>query len=148
MPRKSAAALAVTPMVNTVPSRLAPPDDLDPDATTVWRRLVGSCAPDHFNGADIELLRCYAESAVLAREAFEQMREHGRIVDGKPSPWLQLQEKSVRLGCASAAIAVGPVRSYAGGHDRAAAGQVAALNLRFLRSGAARPWLTRRSPMK
>src|SRR5262245_56659012 len=109
MPRQSQAARLISPRPHVTRTRLSPPDDLDPTATTVWRRLVGSCDPHHFNHADVELLRTYVEAAVLAQEAYAQMREHGRIVGGKVSPWFTLLEKSTRtLASLAPRLRLGP----------------------------------------
>ena len=109
MPRKSAAADAIAPLVDARLTRLSPPSDLDPAAAIVWRRLVAATHPTHFTAADIELLQAYVEAAVLAQEAFREMREHGRVVNGRPSPWLTLQEKSVRaLSSLAPRLRLGP----------------------------------------
>jgi P27 family predicted phage terminase small subunit len=86
----------LSPGANARANRLPPPVGMEPEVATVWRRLVGACAPDHFTAADVELLSAYVEAAVMSREAFQQMREHGRIIDKRASPWLVVQEKSVR----------------------------------------------------
>jgi phage terminase small subunit len=96
VPRKSAVATMLQPSANARSNRLPPPSDLDPATAAVWRRLIGSCHPDHFNHSDVELIRAYVEAAVLAQEAYAEMRAHGRIIDGRPSPWLPLLEKTTR----------------------------------------------------
>jgi phage terminase small subunit len=109
MPRKSRAERAISPLVDRRATRLPPPDDLDDAAAAVWRRIVASCAPKHFTAADVELMRCYCESAVLSQESYAQMRDHGPVVDGRPSPWLALQDKAVRaLAMLAPKLRLGP----------------------------------------
>jgi phage terminase small subunit len=109
MPRRSAAALAMAPLVDVRMKRLPCPRDLDPSSREIWTRLTATCRADHFRAADTELLRCYCENAVLAQEAFREMQAHGRIVDNKPSPWLMLLEKSTRaLASLAPRLRLGP----------------------------------------
>jgi phage terminase small subunit len=109
MPRTSRDAEAISHLVDRRVTRLAPPADLDPPAAATWRRVVSSCAAGHFIHADAELLRAYCESAVLAQEAYAQMQQHGRIVDGRVSPWLMLFEKSTRaLASLAPRLRLGP----------------------------------------
>lgn len=96
MPRQSAAAAAMPPVPHAHATRLSPPSDLDPLAVAVWCRIVASCAPTHFNPADGELLRAFVEAATLSQEAYREMRAHGRVLDGRPSPWLVISEKATR----------------------------------------------------
>ena len=42
------------------------------------------------------LLARYIESDVLAELAAAELRENGAVIDGRPSPWLTVQEKAVR----------------------------------------------------
>ena len=108
MPRRSAAAASL-PLVNHRPSRLAPPRDLDPAVLAVWRRITSSLDVRHFVAADGELLRAFCEAAVLSQEAFVELRRGGRVVGGKPSPWLIILEKSTRtLGALAPRLRLGP----------------------------------------
>ena len=95
MPRKSVAALAVV-RVDGTPSRLRPPDTLGDAERTIFQSLVASCDSAHFRESDLPLLCRYVEAVVLAERAANEMRLSGPVIDGKPSAWLQVQEKAVR----------------------------------------------------
>jgi hypothetical protein len=57
--------------------------------------ILCNCSHDHFQQSDLPLLCRYVEASILAERAAEQLRE-APVVDGKPSPWLVVQEKSLR----------------------------------------------------
>ena len=92
--RKSAAALSVIP-VDGKPDRLLPPVSLSDAERTVFVDLVAACDPTHFRPSDLPLLVRYCEAVVLAERAALELRL-GAVVDGKPSPWITIQEKAVR----------------------------------------------------
>jgi phage terminase small subunit len=92
--RKSGAALSVTP-IDGEPNRLQPPQSLSEVERKVFVDLVTACEPQHFRPADYPLLVRYVEACVLADQAAEQLRL-GAVIDGKPSPWITIQEKTVR----------------------------------------------------
>jgi phage terminase small subunit len=93
--RKSADNLA-TPIVDGSPPRLDPPSTLADRERTLFVEIVDACAPTHFHSSDLPLLIRYVEACVLADEAAEHLRNEGAVIKGKPSPWLTVQEKSVR----------------------------------------------------
>src|SRR5262245_46987542 len=95
MPRKSFAASLVVP-VDGGPPRIKPPPTLSPPEAQRFAELVAATARGHFRVSDIPLLARYCEAAVLAAEAARQLNEHGAVIDGRPSGWLIVQEKSVR----------------------------------------------------
>jgi phage terminase small subunit len=92
--RKSAAALSVI-AVDGKPDRLLPPASLSDADRTVFVDLVTTCDPTHFQPSDLRLLCRYCEAPVLAEQAALELRR-GAVVDGKPSPWITIQEKAVR----------------------------------------------------
>ena len=92
--RKSAAALAMIP-IDGKPNRLQPPESLSEAESKVFIDLVTACEPQHFRPADLPLLVRYVEACVLADQAAEQLRL-GAVIEGKPSPWVTIQEKAVR----------------------------------------------------
>jgi phage terminase small subunit len=92
--RKSAEALSVIP-INGKPNRLQPPESLSEAERKVFVDLVTACEPQHFRPADLPLLVRYVEACILADQAAEQLRL-GAVIDGKPSPWVTIQEKAVR----------------------------------------------------
>jgi phage terminase small subunit len=92
--RKSAAALSVIP-VDGKPNRLQPPPSLSEAERKIFIDIVTACEPQHFRPADLPLLVRYVEACVLADQAAEQLRL-GPVIDGKPSPWVTIQEKAVR----------------------------------------------------
>jgi hypothetical protein len=92
--RKSPDALAVIG-VNGKPPRLEPPASLSDLERNVFVGLVQACDPEHFRPSDMPLLCRYAEAVVLAEQAAQELR-CGAVVDGRPSPWITIQEKAVR----------------------------------------------------
>jgi hypothetical protein len=64
MPRKSASALAVTPI--TLPSRPEPPQDLTAAQAAIWRTIVRCRPPEYFDGACHALLVAYCRHAATA----------------------------------------------------------------------------------
>jgi phage terminase small subunit len=94
MPRKSAAALSVI-AVDGRESRLRPPSTLSEPERGIFLDLVAACDPGHFRACDVPLLVRYCEAAALGDLASAQLR-HGAVIDGKPSPWIIVQEKAVR----------------------------------------------------
>jgi hypothetical protein len=56
---------------------------------------VAGCDRDHFRPSDLPLLVRYVEAAALGDQAAEQLRL-GAVINGKPSPWITVQEKAVR----------------------------------------------------
>lgn len=95
MPRKSMAALAIAP-VDGAPPKLEPPASLSSAERDLFVELVAACDRRHFRISDLPLLCRYVEAAILAEEAARVLREDGAVVNGKASPWLIVQEKSVR----------------------------------------------------
>jgi hypothetical protein len=94
MPRKSAASLEITPPSRRS-NRLRPPATLSEPERNLFVAILGNCSHDHFQQSDLPLLCRYVEASILAERAAQQLRE-APVVDGKPSPWLVVQEKSVR----------------------------------------------------
>ena len=66
-----------------------------PVERTVFVDVVTACDPTHFQPSDLPLLCRYCEAAVLGEQAALELRR-GAVVDGKPSPWITIQEKAVR----------------------------------------------------
>jgi phage terminase small subunit len=92
--RKSAAALEVI-NVDGSPDRLQPPDHLGSIERQRFTEIVSNCDARHFRPSDSTLLCRFVEADALAERAAKELRKHP-VVDGKPSPWLAVQEKSVR----------------------------------------------------
>ena len=92
--RVSAAALSVIDVGNqsTLPT---PPAGLSEPEREMFASIVAGCDPDHFRQTDLPLLSRYCEAAILAEQAALELRG-GAVVDGKPSPWIVVQEKCVR----------------------------------------------------
>jgi len=95
MPRKSVYARLIPP-VDGSPPKLEPPATLSPAERQLFNELVAATDRRHFRVSDRPLLVRYCEAACLAERAACELREHGAVVDGKPSPWIVVQEKSVR----------------------------------------------------
>ena len=92
--RKSAASFEVI-SVDGSPDRLQPPDHLSADERQRFVDIVAACDARHFRPSDVSLLSRYCEADGLAERAAKELRENP-VIDGRPSPWLAVQEKSVR----------------------------------------------------
>jgi phage terminase small subunit len=92
--RKSAAALSIIG-VDGQQARPFPPACLSEQERELFASIVGGCDADHFRQTDLPLLSRYCEAAILAEHAALELR-NGAVVDGKPSPWIIVQEKCVR----------------------------------------------------
>jgi phage terminase small subunit len=93
--RKSAAEFA-TPVVDVRRHRLEPPGHLGKVEAQRFADLAAACDPEHFRESDLPLLVRYVEADLLAEQAARELRKDGPVVDGRASPWLIVQEKSVR----------------------------------------------------
>ena len=94
MPRKTAAALELI-ATHPQPTRVRPPATLSQAERTAFLDIVNNCAPTHFQPSDLPLLCRYAEACVLAQRAAKELRDK-TVINGKASPWLVVQEKSLR----------------------------------------------------
>jgi len=94
MPRKSADALA-TNIVRPDGgfNRIKPPASLGDDEREVWRDIVASCRPDHFEKCDAPLLVRYCENVVLGRKAAAALANEGLVVHGRVNPMFVIAEK-------------------------------------------------------
>jgi len=102
-----------------VKPRLKAPATLSEGARSIFEQTVQAVDPDHFSAVDLPLLAEYANAASQAEEAAQELAKTGLIVNGKPSPWLTAQEKSVRAMVAlSARLRVAPQSRF----DRLTAG--------------------------
>jgi phage terminase small subunit len=93
--RKSAAELS-TPAIGVLETRLKPPSSLSVAERKAFLGLVRACHEDHFVPSDLPLLCRYCEAIVLAETAALELRRDGAVVNGRPSPWITVQEKAVR----------------------------------------------------
>ncbi len=93
--RLSAEALLL-PRVDGSQRRVRPPAGLDRDVTALFRQLVGGCDPQHFMESDSPLLIEYCRAVLLAERAHRELQRKGPVLNSKPSPWILVQEKSVR----------------------------------------------------
>ncbi|MGB8106625.1 MAG: P27 family phage terminase small subunit [Pseudolabrys sp.] len=92
--RKSGAGLGIL-QVDGKPNRLDPPTSLSTAERAIFCDVVAACDRDHFRPSDLPLLVRYVEAAALGDQAAEQLRL-GAVINGKPSPWITVQEKAVR----------------------------------------------------
>lgn len=85
----------------------------------IFNHVVLSVDPDHFSQVDLPLLEQYATAAFQATTAANELAIGGAVIDGKGSPWLVVQEKSVRaLMALSARLRICPQSRF----DRLVAG--------------------------
>jgi hypothetical protein len=94
MPRKSSEALRVV-SVDARDVRLSPPTSLSTPERDLFADLVATNKPEHFRSSDLPLMCRYVEACIMAERAAEELRQKP-VVNGKPSPWLVIQEKNVR----------------------------------------------------
>jgi phage terminase small subunit len=78
------------------PIHLETPHDLPKALRTIVDDLIASQKAGHFKRGDEILLESYAAAHLLGREAFEKIKQEGAVIDGKPSPWLTVLEKTGR----------------------------------------------------
>jgi len=98
--------------------RLKPPATLSPRAAEIFKRLVRSVDADHFRSVDMPLLAQYCVACAQADEASEKLAAEGAVIDGKASPWLAVQEKSMRAAAVlSTKLRCAPISRF----DRTAA---------------------------
>jgi len=108
-----------TPNSATFKPRLTPPASLPDPVKTIFVSLVRALDADHFSAADLPLLVQYAIACHQADEAAAKLQSEGQVIGDKPSPWLIVQEKSVRAMTAlSARLRLAPQCRY----DRLRAG--------------------------
>ena len=82
--------------VDGKPNRLTPPDHLGQDERRRFVELVANCDAGQFRPSDVPLLCRYVESDSLGERAARELRDGGPVLDGKASPWIVIQEKSIR----------------------------------------------------
>jgi P27 family predicted phage terminase small subunit len=96
MPRKSAQAMSVAPVVSVEARRVKPPEGL-PDAVQVlWRQLVDSLPPDRFHASDRPLLALYCRALHQSNLAFDKLEKHGAAYDDSISPWQRVADSAVK----------------------------------------------------
>ena len=93
--RKSAASYE-TISVDGSPDRLQPPDHLSADERRRFTEIVANCDARHFRHSDLPLLCRFVEADALAERAAQELRKNAVLKNGKPNPWLAVQEKNVR----------------------------------------------------
>ena len=92
--RMSAAAMSMMG-VDGKQARPSPPAGLSEPEREMFASIVAGCDANHFRQTDLPLLSRYCEAAILAEQAALELR-NGAVLNGKPSPWIVVQEKCVR----------------------------------------------------
>lgn len=115
MPKRSTA--------NQLRPRLNPPPTLTDAEAKAFRSIVASLDPEFFAPSDVPLLVEYVRASAQADIAATALAESGAVVNGRASPWIVVQEKSVRSMVALAArLRLSPQSSFdrlrAGTHSR------------------------------
>jgi hypothetical protein len=107
MPRKSRAAIEIENMY--LPQRAeqssappAPPDGTPEVLRKIIDGLIASKPAGFFDDDSMPLLTMYAQAIVASDEAFRHLQAEGRVVDGKLSPWVAVEEKAHRSAVAMA----------------------------------------------
>ncbi|MCW5575177.1 MAG: P27 family phage terminase small subunit [Burkholderiales bacterium] len=65
-------------------------------SAAIFRELVSSVEPGHFEASDSPLLRQYCVAVEIAERAEQALLKDGPITAGRTSPWVITQEKSLR----------------------------------------------------
>jgi phage terminase small subunit len=79
------------------PDRLRPPDDLSPEEKKIFASIVASVDGKFFLPSDLPLLASYAVAICQERTANQHLRTEGYVINGRPSAWITVQEKSHRM---------------------------------------------------
>ena len=95
MPRKTTGALHLIASQTRL-IRVKPPSTLSQAERAAFLEIVSNSAPQHFQASDVPLLSRYVEALVLAERAARELRGEAAVVNGKPNPWLHVQEKALR----------------------------------------------------
>jgi hypothetical protein len=94
--------------IDTKRIRLRPPANMPEPERNLFASLIGAHPPSYFQSSDMVLLSQYCAAAVLNEKAAAELRM-APIIDGKPSPWLPIFEKTNRAVIAlSARLRVSP----------------------------------------
>jgi P27 family predicted phage terminase small subunit len=88
MPRKSAASRAVS--LTPTDKRTPAPADLPAPARKVWKIVVDSLPPGHFQPGDLLLLRALCLAEHQKAQADEMVQRDGLLLDGKAHPAAKL----------------------------------------------------------
>jgi len=91
--RKSAADLAVAPVVTVIPRPTAP-DHLTEDEAAVWERIVTCMAPDYFRGHHLDQLANLCRHVVAARRLSAWVE---KILSGEISGEIAEVERLLRM---------------------------------------------------
>jgi hypothetical protein len=97
MPRKSIYD-RMYPLSSTPSERLRVPGGLTKIEREIFATIVDANPPEHFRVSDSPLPVNFVRACAEADEAATHLREEGRIIDGKVSPWravLTCAEKSM-----------------------------------------------------
>jgi phage terminase small subunit len=95
MPRKSIASLSVVPLKagHRSPS---PRSECSAAVKSLFREIVSKASKDHFCETDDTLLELYCVAVLEARLAHSHLQAEGRILNGRPSPWVAVLEKATK----------------------------------------------------
>jgi len=108
MPRKSAASLQFA-TVNGSSERLRPPPGLTESERQIFLSIVTAEKPEHFRASDLPLLVNHVQAIVAAADANAHLYAEGRVVDGRPSPWLAvLTQAQKAIGMFSLRLRLSP----------------------------------------
>jgi hypothetical protein len=91
MPRKSASAK----LISLPSAKLQAPPHLPADERALFASIVAASRPGHFVASDTSLLEEFVANLALNAKAHSALRVEP-IVDGRPSPWLTIAEKTNR----------------------------------------------------
>jgi hypothetical protein len=108
MPRRSAASLQFA-TVKRSSERLRPPAGLTESERQIFLSIVAAEKPEHFRASDLALLINHVQAIVAAGDANAHLSAEGRVVDGKPSPWLAvLTQAQKAIGMFSLRLRLSP----------------------------------------
>ena len=108
MPRKSASALSVVPL-NPSPKPPAPNREASAAVKELFNHILSRAPKGQFSATDDILLELYCLAVLEARNAYRHLDAEGRVLNGRPSPWIAVLEKAQKaIVSYSVRLRIGP----------------------------------------
>jgi phage terminase small subunit len=93
MPRKAAEALSVV-RLDPRPKAPVPRREASAEVKALFNHVISNAAKGHFTETDDILLELYCLAVLEARNAYANLDAGGRVLNGRPSPWIAVLEKA------------------------------------------------------
>lgn len=98
--RKSLDDLTYVPREASQRERISPRADAPAEVASLFREIVASVDSSHWRPADAHLVEQYAQSLLLARQAYQMLAIEGPVVGARANPWNVVLEKAHRSSVA------------------------------------------------